>query len=89
MNNIYDTLMRQAPMTIEEYMRDCKRILDDEFGDGFAKNNPELLGRMVQACATDYGASCIGQKITELAETLDPHELAQYVGGIAAAIEEK
>jgi len=49
-----ETLMRQAPMTIDEYLRDAVTRIDSIFGDGYAKNHPELTGDFITACATDY-----------------------------------
>lgn len=69
--NIYDTLMRQAPTTVDFYMGECIQKLEEAGVSNPLHNSPELLGRMIQACTNDYIAACIGQKITELSETLD------------------
>ena len=49
-----ETLMRQAPMTIADYMRDAVKFIDEQFGEGFAKQNPALVSAFIQASALDY-----------------------------------
>lgn len=49
-----ETLMRQATITASAYMSDAVREIDNQFGEGFAKNNPVLVGAFIQASALDY-----------------------------------
>jgi hypothetical protein len=49
-----DTLMRRAPMTIADYMRDAVRFIDEQFGEGYAKQNPTLVAAFIQASAQDF-----------------------------------
>lgn len=55
----YETLMRQASMTADQYMKDCARYIDEQFGDGYAQNHPELLAAMIQASAQDFHTACM------------------------------
>ena len=59
----YNKLMMQAPMTIDLYFDQCVKILKENDIYDPIHNTPELLGMMVQACAIDYGASCIAKNI--------------------------
>lgn len=65
-----DKLMRQAPKTIANYLDDCIQILDERFGEGYAKNNPELLGQMVEACAQDFGGMYVSTHLGYIADRL-------------------
>jgi hypothetical protein len=51
------TLMRQAPMTVEVYLIDAIKTIDNQFGEGYAKQNPQLVGAFIQACAHDFHAT--------------------------------
>jgi hypothetical protein len=37
------TIMRQAQATADIYMRAAVKDIDEEFGEGFARKNPELI----------------------------------------------
>lgn len=53
----YQDAMRQAPMTIETYLGEVVRMLDERFGPGFAAENPRLVGTLVLACTNDYNTA--------------------------------
>lgn len=52
-----NNVMFQASETIALYMRTCAFELDEFFGEGYAKNNPELLAVMIQSCVEDFRIS--------------------------------
>lgn len=61
-----ETLMKQAGMTARVYLAKAVTAIDEEFGEGYAKSNPELVGAFIQSCALDYQAAAIqiaGQRI--------------------------
>lgn len=49
--------MNQAPATIDFYFSKAINKIDTEFGEGYAKNHPELVAAYLQACVSDYRAS--------------------------------
>lgn len=55
----YETLMRQAPMTADEYLHAAVRSLDKQFGEGYAQAHPELVAGYMKVCASDFGASIL------------------------------
>jgi hypothetical protein len=55
-NPSVETLFRQAPMTAETYFHEAIRIIDSEFGDGYAKTHPSLIGAFMQTAALDFQA---------------------------------
>jgi hypothetical protein len=88
-----DGLMRQAPITIEFYLSEAKRIIDKSFGDGFSKKNPQLVGYFVAASAIDFhttmyvSSSHDGEKCSAfIADAID--NLAKATDCVANAIED-
>ena len=49
-------MMRQAPMTVYEWLYHGREAIDREFGDGYAEKHPELLGDFLKACGSDQEA---------------------------------
>jgi hypothetical protein len=43
--------------------------IDDVFGDGYAKKNPELVGRLIQGEIIGFGMFQISEALHALAET--------------------
>ncbi len=60
-----ETLMRQAPGTVAEYLEQAVGIIDRQFGKGYAASNPALVGAFLQAASMDFAASIIAQQIRE------------------------
>ena len=69
-----DTLMRQAPTTVMEYVRELR----DAMGPEWADKHPEALASLGQAAALDFGASVIARELGRIAREL---------GRVSAAIE--
>jgi hypothetical protein len=44
-----DILLRQAPMTVEQYMTHARTDIDAQFGEDYAAAHPELLGAYMQS----------------------------------------
>ena len=53
--------MKEEILTIVE-------AIDDVFGDGYAKKNPELVGRIIQANAVSYASYQMSEAIHPLCE---------------------
>ncbi|KGK24271.1 hypothetical protein [Pseudomonas plecoglossicida] len=66
----YGTLMRQAGMTATDYMIDAVDAIDRQFGEGYAKKHPELVGAFIQTAAADFNAACLSVAIQEFAASL-------------------
>lgn len=86
----YETLMRQAPMTADEYLHAAVRSLDKQFGEGYAQAHPELVAGYMKVCASDFGASILVVAIQEVAEQLgnmgNNERLAEAVQAAASEI---
>ena len=52
-----ETLMRQASMTADEYLREAISRIDARLGEGYAAKNPALIGAFMAAAAQDYAAA--------------------------------
>jgi hypothetical protein len=61
------TLFHQAPKTINDYLLEGIKSIDRQFGNGYAKNHPELLGAFIKACALDFNSSIIAAAIEQSA----------------------
>ena len=53
------TIEQVAGDNVGDWMRQAIQNIDAEFGDGFAKAHPELVGSMIQASAIDSGVAYI------------------------------
>ena len=61
-----DTLMRQAAMTADEYLRKAISAIDEAFDErGYAKKHPELIAAFMQTCAMDFGAAILAKELAE------------------------
>lgn len=67
----YDSLLTQASDTSETYLRRAVRAIDAQFGEGFARSNPDLVGKMIIASAMDFAAASFGKVIGELNDTIE------------------
>lgn len=66
----YDTLLKQAPMTADEYLRAAVRSIDEQFEKGYAQKHPELIAAFMQACANDLATSTLVIAIQEAASEI-------------------
>ena len=69
-----DTLMRQAPTTVDFYLKEAIASIDDRLGEGSAKKHPELLAAFIKASAMDFSYALISlqleNKLEEIAEAI-------------------
>ena len=84
-----DDLMVQAPDTVNFYLRLAIEHIEDNFGEGYAKEHPELLAGFIQACAADFhtgiqakSLGAISDAIIAVAEQLN--EITRIVGTITS-----
>jgi len=70
-----ETLMKQAPMTVHLYLGHAIEMIDEKFGEGYAKENPVLTAAFVQACASDFNTSINNAVRQELAEEAAGREI--------------
>lgn len=62
------TLMDQGPMTADTYMREAIKCIDERFGEGFARENPSLVGQFILASALDFTGSIVAGALEDLSE---------------------
>lgn len=65
------TLMRQAPMTADEYLHSAIDCIDARLGKGYAKAHPELIGAFMQTSAIDFTARIIARAIEAVADAIE------------------
>ncbi len=63
-----ETLMRQAGMTAAEYLSKAVDEIDSQFGEGFSKSHPDLVGAFMRTAALDFASAGITSAIQDLAE---------------------
>lgn len=69
MNTIsFEELMRQAGMTTADYMKDAVRYIDQQFGEGYAAEHPELIAAFISSCATDFQSGVIATRVVPALE---------------------
>jgi hypothetical protein len=67
----FETLMNQAPMTSNTYMKQAIIMIDEQLGEGFAKKNPELIGQFMRTCATDNFTLTLSSVIQDLDKSIN------------------
>jgi hypothetical protein len=73
-----EKLMFQAPKDVEEHLTQAVKIIDIQFGKGYAKAHPELTGAFLQAAGQVQVASLLCKRLDR---GLDHLEYLQRVNG--------
>jgi hypothetical protein len=81
------TLLRQAPMTANEYMISAIDHIDLKLGAGYAAKHPELIGAFMQASAIDLGTAVIARAIESIAEQGAGDSIAGSIDRLGDSIE--
>lgn len=45
---------KDAMDATEDYFVRAVRVIDEKFGEGYAKANPALVGEFIRACSLEY-----------------------------------
>jgi hypothetical protein len=74
----WTTLLNQAAYAPHLYMTQAKENIDKLFGEGYAKQNPQLVAAYIQVAATDFQTAAIAiasqniqYGLKEIAESLN------------------
>ena len=65
-----DTLLRQASMTAAEYFDKAILHIDTTFGEGYAKEHPELIAAYMKVSASDMNFMTLSKSLSEGLEAL-------------------
>jgi hypothetical protein len=57
-------------MTANEYLMSAVDHINQQLGDGYAKQHPELIAAFIQASAIDLGTAVIARAIESLSDSL-------------------
>lgn len=63
-------LALNAPNTVDHWLRDSIKNIDEQFGAGYAKAHPELLAAMLAASASDFQTCILAARLERLTEAL-------------------
>ena len=66
----YTEAMDQASYTASTYLWKAIEMIDQQFGEGYAKKNPGLIAPLVQAQVNDFNNTCLMGSIWEIAEKI-------------------
>lgn len=67
-------LMLQARDTATQYFNQAIRIIDETFGEGYAKAHPELIGDFMKTMAADFHTAVLNQELGDLTAAIrDSH----------------
>lgn len=66
-----DTLVGQASRTAAQYLQEAVRSIDAEFGDGFAKKNPQLVAAMINAASKDFHTTLTVQALEGIGAAIE------------------
>lgn len=61
----------QAHLAVGTYLSQARRMIDNEFGSGFAENNPALVGAFIQAATSYVNSMVIATSLSQVANSLD------------------
>lgn len=78
----YETLMRQAPMTVSVYLRGAVHNIDQLFGDGYAAKHPDLVSAFISACSADFHSGMLALIVQDASA-----EIGSSIAEIGANIE--
>lgn len=65
-----ENLSKQGEYSSIDNMRRAIKDIDDTFGPGYAKEHPELVGKIVMASAIDYCGTVLHIDLKELTEVI-------------------
>jgi hypothetical protein len=65
-----NTLFDQTSATADTYFNDAIRNIDGRFGEGYAKENPSLVGDFMKVCERDFNSGILHIKLQEIRDAL-------------------
>ena len=66
----YSELANQASASVSDYLAKAVKHIDEEFGKGYAKENPELVASFVRAAVLDFNCAATIISQQELTEAI-------------------
>jgi hypothetical protein len=63
-------MLRQAPLTADQYMTNGKDRIDALFGDGYAAKHPELLAAFMRTAAQDFHTVMMKAALQDIRDAL-------------------
>ena len=78
-------LLHQAVLTAHSYLSSAIRIIDDEFGEGYAKAHPELVAGFMHTAAMDFDSCMERQALNSLAS--DIGDIAIAINNLSSSID--
>jgi hypothetical protein len=90
-NASFETLMEQGSGIAAEYLSKAVYYIDEQFGDGFAEENPNLTGMFVLASALECTGATIAQQtragLSEVASEIETISFPDISEGLTGLVE--
>ena len=74
----YEEAMKQAGGTAWLIMSDAIKAIDANFGEGYAKKNPQLIAEFMKVAGNDFNTAVVNKVFWNIQETLDRYVDIQY-----------
>tara|TARA_Y100001963_G_scaffold107690_1_gene148908 strand:- start:764 stop:1030 length:267 start_codon:yes stop_codon:yes gene_type:complete len=67
----YEEAASQATSTTIQYLDEAIEMIDNQFGNGYAKKNPGLIAPLVNSQVQDFNNCTLVRALWEISESLD------------------
>lgn len=68
-------------LSTENHFNYVVRMIDKKFGDGYAKEHPELIGALVQSASMEFRSITLRHNLKSLDSNID--EIREHIGEIS------
>jgi hypothetical protein len=65
-----DNLEKQTIDLVKNYFDEVVNYVDKQFGKGYSKDHPELIGLLVQSCVNNSFKETFSKSISELTDSI-------------------
>ena len=70
MGNMDDVRMRQGAQTADLWLHEVVKSIDEVFGEGYARSNPQVVAAMLAASASVFRTTMLTASIDRLADAI-------------------
>ena len=70
MANMDEVRMRQGAQTADLWLHEVVRSIDEVFGEGYARDNPQVVAAMLAASVSDFRTTMLTASIDRLADAI-------------------
>lgn len=67
-------LMEDSFSTAKNHFNNAVEFIDSKFGEGYSKNNPELIAAFMQSSVIEYSGTAIAISLCDIRDQMKGHE---------------